>query len=61
MIDYRRLQSLDTDYKSQTSTTKFTTRLQKTTKVGHRLQSFTNRLQKLDIDYKVLLLDYKIY
>ena len=47
------------DYKSQTFTTKFTNRLQKTTKVGHRLQSFTNRLQKSDIDYQVLLIDYK--
>jgi len=49
------------DYKSQTSTTKFTNRLQKTTKVRHRLQSFTNKLQKSDIDYQVLLIDYKIY
>jgi len=60
------------DYKSQTCTTKFTDRLQKTIKVKCRLQSldidyksptcttkFTGRLQKLDIDCKVLLIDYK--
>ena len=50
--DYKRVQI---DYKSQLCTTKFIDRPQKTTKVGHRLQSLLidyKRLQKLDIDYK---------
>ena len=46
-------------YKSQTSTTKFTNRLQSFTDRLQNLLIDYKRLQKLDIDYKVLLIDYK--
>ena len=43
------------EYKSQIQTIEFTNELQKTTKVGHKLQSLLidyKTLQKSDIDYK---------
>ena len=54
--DYKVYWQTTKDYKSRTWTTKFTDRQQKTTKVGHGLQSLlidNKRLQKSNMDYKV--------
>ena len=55
-LTLRDCKKLVIEYKSQIQTIEFTNELQKTTKVGHKLQSlliYYKRQQKSDIDYKV--------
>ena len=47
------------DYKSQTQTTKFTDKLQKTTKVGLRLQGLMKKTTKVGLRLQGLMIDYK--